>query len=617
MNRNQLLARALVGMSLFASVGTVVLPSYWPVNAAAQSPLPDLREAAMIALGTGIEAKMAIAQLRAAGPSGLAALLDVHRSAIARNRISSHNENPEEWKKLCERIDAVAAQKDAYASELYWYTDFEAAKAAAHKSGKQILSLRLLGTLDTEFSCANSRFFRTVLYANEKVSKVLTDRYILHWKSVRPVPKLTIDMGDGRVVERTVTGNSIHYVLNADGQVLDAIPGLYGPEAFLAALDTSYSASNSKQWHAEQAVLLTQKWREDMSVAGWNPTSQAMGTLSTSAIVASPFRSNPTPPSISSPTHAFVFPSAVDAAPQAIGKLAIESPMVLAFNSDKLSGFATGGNTIRASMLTPTSGLVMVNNPIVNNPTSLSSIFFPQAANSGTISIATNFPSAAMSGTTTASKGITESRLLKEVSATGPFPLGTFVLRPNGSGSMAGSIAVTSPLISLRIDQSNPKQLGIQTTNPVSFSPLTFVTDSASNPKTLEVACTDLIWKKIAQSHLGKSKLDRRSIAVMSAKSSRLLAAADGATRFNEMVKAFETSVSEDTVRNEYLFHRQIHDWLAAGKLSDGKSATDVDALNERIYADLFLTPSADPWLGLLPANTYSAIDNDGICPTK
>src|SRR5205085_7822551 len=116
------------------------------------------------------------------------------------------------------------------------YTDLTAAKRAAVESGKPILSLRLLGTLDSEFSCANSRFFRTVLYANAEVSKVLSERFVLHWQSVRPVPKVTIDFGDGRVVERTITGNSIHYVLSADGRVIDGIPGLFGPAAFLREL---------------------------------------------------------------------------------------------------------------------------------------------------------------------------------------------------------------------------------------------------------------------------------------------------------------------------------------------------------------------------------------------
>ena len=73
-------------------------------------------------------------------------------------------------------LDAVGQQRDCYASQLYWFTDLEQAKAAAKASGKPILSLRLLGRLDEEFSCANSRFFRTALYANGEVSKVLRDQ---------------------------------------------------------------------------------------------------------------------------------------------------------------------------------------------------------------------------------------------------------------------------------------------------------------------------------------------------------------------------------------------------------------------------------------------------------
>src|SRR5204863_3294298 len=118
-------------------------------------------------------------------------------------------------------IDAIAAQRDASASKLFWYTDFAEAKRVAKDSGKPILSLRLLGHLDEELSCANSRFFRTTLYANAEVSDYLRDHFVLHWKSVRPVPRITIDFGDGRKVERTITGNSIHYVLDADGRILD------------------------------------------------------------------------------------------------------------------------------------------------------------------------------------------------------------------------------------------------------------------------------------------------------------------------------------------------------------------------------------------------------------
>jgi hypothetical protein len=38
--------------------------------------------------------------------------------------------------------------------------------------------------------------------------------------------------------------------------------------------------------------------------------------------------------------------------------------------------------------------------------------------------------------------------------------------------------------------------------------------------------------------------------------------------------------------------------------------------LNKRVYSELFLTPASDPWLGLLPESTYSALTNEG-CVTE
>ena len=38
-----------------------------------------------------------------------------------------------------------------------------------------------------------------------------------------------------------------------------------------------------------------------------------------------------------------------------------------------------------------------------------------------------------------------------------------------------------------------------------------------------------------------------------------------------------------------------------------------VDSLNSRVYAELFLTPESDPWLGLAPRNQFSALENGGL----
>jgi hypothetical protein len=176
----------------------------------------------------------AIDELRAMGPTGLDVLLREYELEV--RRFSGSGEAGDDWKRIANAIDSVAMQKDAYASGLYWFTDMEAAKRAAKASMRPILSLRLLGNLNEEFSCANSRLFRSLLYANTEVSNYLRENYVLHWRSVRPAPRITIDFGDGRKIERTITGNSIHYILDGDGTVIDALPGLYSPAAFFKGL---------------------------------------------------------------------------------------------------------------------------------------------------------------------------------------------------------------------------------------------------------------------------------------------------------------------------------------------------------------------------------------------
>ncbi len=179
----------------------------------------------------------AISELRGMGYTGLDALFTRYADDI--DQFVRTGEATGEWKRVAAALDTVAMQKDAYTSHLYWYTDLEAAKAAAKKANKPILTLRLLGNLNEEFSCANSRLFRSILYSNASVSKYLRDNYILHWRSVRPAPRITIDFGDGRKIERTVTGNSIHYIIDADGRIIDALAGLYGPTAFADYLKKS------------------------------------------------------------------------------------------------------------------------------------------------------------------------------------------------------------------------------------------------------------------------------------------------------------------------------------------------------------------------------------------
>jgi hypothetical protein len=171
-----------------------------------------------------------------------AAIADGERSPLAMDAMLARWDRMPagpERDRLARAIDAVAGQRHATVSRLFWYTDLAAARRAASALDRPILSLRMLGRLDEDLSCANSRFFRTTLYANNEVKKLLREGFVLHWSPERPVPRVTIDYGDGRKLERTTTGNSAHYVLDAAGRVVDVLPGLYAPAVFKAELARS------------------------------------------------------------------------------------------------------------------------------------------------------------------------------------------------------------------------------------------------------------------------------------------------------------------------------------------------------------------------------------------
>lgn len=250
-------------------------------------------------------AAVAIKALRAKGAPGLDALLEECDKASDKAPYK-------------EAIDKVAGQKDAAYSRLFWHTDFEEAKKRAQAQGKPILSLRLLGNLDEELSCANSRFFRTALYPDPEISKLLREDYVLHWQSMRPAPKVTVDFGDGRKLVRTITGNSIHYILTSDGAALDAIPGLYSPKEFLRILRAAKGQTSATQIEhlQEQLREVEEAWRKDLATIG----------------VQTP--SNYPLPKPGSASHGT--PDARAAAPRAIGKAAFEMPMLNAISPAKI-----------------------------------------------------------------------------------------------------------------------------------------------------------------------------------------------------------------------------------------------------------------------------------------
>lgn len=94
----------------------------------------------------------------------------------------------------------------------------------------------MLGRLDEELCCTNARLARIMLFSDQTIADFINSTFEPVWESVRPVPIISIDFRNGHVINRTIPGNIATYVLAADGQVLDILPGMYTPDAYLAQL---------------------------------------------------------------------------------------------------------------------------------------------------------------------------------------------------------------------------------------------------------------------------------------------------------------------------------------------------------------------------------------------
>jgi len=122
-------------------------------------------------------------------------------------------------------------------------------------------------------------------------------------------------------------------------------------------------------------------------------------------------------------------------------------------------------------------------------------------------------------------------------------------------------------------------------------------------PEALGKMTDELAWRKIARLNAADAILDAQSLGLIR-KQNPALSDRD----FGAMVEKFQESIALDTVRNEYLLHTKLYPWL----LRD-PNRTNLERFNEKVYAELFLTPRSDPWLGLLDKDVYVGVDNGGI----
>ena len=111
---------------------------------------------------------------------------------------------------------------------------------------------------------------------------------------------------------------------------------------------------------------------------------------------------------------------------------------------------------------------------------------------------------------------------------------------------------------------------------------------------------TPLLIPLTSRDELQEATLSPPSIALIRAHNPGLDPAAVA-----RLVANFELTLASDSARNESDLRPRVLQILAQGG--------DLEALNDRIYAEVFLTPRSDPWLGLTSPDAYSAITGNGV----
>jgi len=93
-----------------------------------------------------------------------------------------------------------------------------------------------------------------VLLSDDEVRKVLKNEVVPCWQSVGMPAKVTIELPSGKVMKRTLGGNTALWLLTADGGVVDVFPGIYTPEDFLREYRAALTAWKLMKRHGAGAL---------------------------------------------------------------------------------------------------------------------------------------------------------------------------------------------------------------------------------------------------------------------------------------------------------------------------------------------------------------------------
>lgn len=75
------------------------------------------------------------------------------------------------------------------------------------------------------------------MFSDTETAEFINRNFEPVWVSVRKVPKFTLDFGNGKVIHRTIYGNTATVISTAGGDVLDVLPGLYNPTTYRKSLE--------------------------------------------------------------------------------------------------------------------------------------------------------------------------------------------------------------------------------------------------------------------------------------------------------------------------------------------------------------------------------------------
>ncbi|HEY7152987.1 MAG TPA: hypothetical protein VH575_03410 [Gemmataceae bacterium] len=90
-----------------------------------------------------------------------------------------------------------------------------------------------------------------MLFSQERVADFINQAFEPVWQSVRPVPIVRIDFGDGNVLTRTLHGNILTSICTPDGLLVDALPGIYTESAYLDRLNVLCAVAKNAQARPE------------------------------------------------------------------------------------------------------------------------------------------------------------------------------------------------------------------------------------------------------------------------------------------------------------------------------------------------------------------------------